>query len=195
MTKSYKAKVGISGFYYAKLIEDSKDGASYGEPVHVPFAQSVGIETEQEIVKSYGDNTVAEMAVSTGITTLSMGFHTLPLEVRQDLLGLEIEDGLTIQKSNVTPPQVAIILQQDKANGDAELVGLTKGMFTLPSVEGATKEDSIEFQNDEIEGEFSARLYDDITQVLAEIKAGDSEGIRDKFMAKVFQADTTGLGE
>lgn len=189
MTKSYRANVGISGFYYAKLIEDTESNAEYGEKVYVPFPQSVGIETEQEIVKSYGGNTVAEMAVSTGITTLTMGFHHLPLEVRQDLLGLEVEDGLTIQKSSVTPPYVAIILQQDKANGDAELVGLTKGMFQLPSVEGTTKEDSIEFQNAEIEGEFSARLFDDVTQVLAEVKADDAEGTREKFEAKVFQTE------
>lgn len=187
MSKSYKSNVGISGFYYAKLIEDTKDGATYGDPVHVPFAQSVGIETEQEIIKAYGDNTVAEMAVSTGTTTLSMGFHALPLEVRQDLLGLEVEDGLTIQRSNVTPPTVAIVLQQDKANGDAELVGLTKGLFTLPSVEGQTKEDSIEFASDEIEGEFSARLFDDVTQVFAEVDKEDTEDVRAKFMAKVFQ--------
>lgn len=188
---NYKSKVGIKDFVYALLVSDGKDGAVYGEPKSVPFAQSIGIETEQEIVKAYGDNTVAEMATSTGVTTLTMGFHALPLSVKQELLGLEEEDGLTIQKSSVTAPYVAIALRQTKADGSSEMVGLTKGMFKLPSTEGATKEDSIEFSADEIEGEFSARQFDDVTQILAEIPKGDAEGVEDKFMAKLFQTAVT----
>lgn|SRR5699024_2528769 len=187
MAKNYSAVVNISGFYYAILKEDSKEGVTYGEKVHVPFSQSVSIETEQSIEKSYGDGVVAELAVSTGTTALSMGWHTIPLEVRQELLGLEQdEDGLTIQKGQVTPPDVGIILTQEKNDGSKELVGLTKGKFMLPSVEGATKEDSVEFQNHEIEGEFSSRHYDNITQVLAHIDADDDAGKEDKFMNKVF---------
>src|SRR5699024_11737699 len=83
----YSSKVGIKGFTYAILNEDSKDGATYGEPKYIEWAQSIGIETEQEIIKAYGDNTVAEMVTSTGITTLTMGFHALPLSVKQELLG------------------------------------------------------------------------------------------------------------
>ena len=192
MTEKYSAKVGITGFFYAKLITDSKGGTTYSEPVHVPGAQSIGIETEQEIHKAYGDNTVMEMATSTGSTTLTMGFHALPLSVKQDLLGLEDEDGLTIQRSQVVAPYVAIALEQTKANGDSEMVGLTKGMFKLPGTEGATKEDSIEFGNDEIEGEFSARLSDDITQILAEVEQGDAEDVKEKFMTKLFKT-TVGL--
>lgn len=186
-TKKYSGKVGIKGFYYAILEEDTKDGALYGEPVHVPHAQSIGIETEQEIVKAFGDNTVAEMVTSTGVTTLTMGFHALPLSVKQDLLGLEEEDGLTVQKSNVSAPYVAIALEQTKADGSSEMVGLTKGMFMLPSQEGATKEDTTEFQSQEIEGEFSARTFDDVTQIFAEVPKDDAEGIKDKFNNKLFQ--------
>lgn len=186
MAKNYSATVNISGFTYAILNKDSKEGVSYGEPVHVPFSQSVSIETEQSIEKSYGDGVIAEMAVSTGVTSVSMGWHNVPLEVRQELLGLEAEDDLTIQKGQVTPPDVAITLIQEKNDGSKEMVGLTKGKFMLPSVEGATKEDSVEFQNHEIEGEFSSRHYDNITQVLAHIEAEDDSNKEDKFFNKVF---------
>src|SRR5699024_1702843 len=186
MAKNYSATVNISGFYYAKMKQDSKEGVSYDEPVHVPFAQSVSIETEQSIEKSYGDGVVAEMVVSTGVTTVSMGWHNIPLEVRQDLLGLETEDGLTIQKGQVTPPDVAITLIQEKNDGSKEMVGLTKGKFMLPSVEGASKEESVEFQNHEIEGEFSSRHYDDIAQILAHIEADDEKDTEKKFKDKVF---------
>jgi len=187
----YSGKVGIKGFTYAIQNSDSKDGVTYGEPKYVQYVQSIGIETEQEIVKAYGDNTVAEMVTSTGVTTLNMGFHSLPLSVKQELLGLEEEDGLTIQKSNVTAPYVAIALEQTKADGSSEFVGLTKGMFTLPGTEGATKEDTTEFQNEEIEGEFSARQFDDIAQIFADVPKDDAEDLKEKFMAKLFQTEVS----
>lgn len=185
-TKNRSAVVGIDKFYYAILKGDTEEAASYEDTVRVPYVQNVSIETEQEIAKAFGDNTVAEMAVSTGVATVEFQFHTIPLEDRVALLGLTEEDGLIIQKSQVNPPYVAVILEKTKGDGTSELVGLTKGMFTLPSTEAATKEDTLEFGNDTISGEFSARAFDDVAQVFAHIgKEDDSK--RKAFMEKVFQ--------
>src|SRR5690625_4769999 len=104
-TKNRSAVVGITGFRYAVLESDTEAGASYGEIVRVPYVQNINIETEQEIAKAYGDNTVAEMAVSTGVTTVEFQFHTIPLEDRIKLLGLEEdEDGMIVQRSQTNPP-------------------------------------------------------------------------------------------
>lgn len=184
--KNKSAIVGIDKFYYAILKKDSEDEVTYEDIVRVPYVKSVNIESEQEIAKAYGDNTVAEMAVSTGVTAVEFQFNSIPLEDRVALLGLEEDnDGLIVQKSQVQPPYVAVALEKTKADGTAELVGLTKGMFTLPSTENETKEDTLEFGSDTISGEFSARQYDDVTQVFAHID--DDEELRDSFMEKVFQ--------
>jgi len=198
MAKNYSATVNIKGFKYAIQKEDNQDGVSYEDPVSVPFAQSVDIETEQSIEKAYGDGRVAEMAVATGTTTITMGWHNIPLEVRQELLGLEEDDdGLIIQRSQVTPPDVAIILEQEKNDGSVELVGLTKGKFMLPNIEGETKEDSVEFGNHEVEGEFAERQFDDIAQVMAFIdaKEDDAEDKQEKFEDKVFLNEGDSEGE
>ena len=192
MEKNYSANVGISGFSYALLTEDTAEGATYDEVVDVPFAQEIGIETEMAIEKAYGDNKVAEMATSTGTTTLTMQFHALPLEVRQELLGLKEEDGITVQHSQVQPPKVAVSLYLDKADGSQEIVGLTKGIFTLPATEGSTKEDSIEFGSDSIEGEFMSRTFDDVTKIMAAIPADDETGIKDKFFNKLLNTAIEG---
>lgn len=184
--KNLSAVVGIDKLYYAILDEDTEAGATYQEKVRLPYVQNVSIEPEQEIAKAYGDNTVAEMAVSTGVTTVEFQFHTIPLEDRVALLGLEDEDGMIIQKSQVQPPYVAMVLEKTKADGSAELVGLTKGMFTLPPTDASTKEDTLEFGNDTISGEFSARSYDDVSQVFIHVDKDDTEK-REKFMSKVFE--------
>lgn len=186
-TKNRSAVVGIDKFYYAILSQDSETGATYGEKIRVLHAQNVAVETEQEIAKAFGDNKVAEMAVSSGVTTVELQFHTIPLEDRVALLGLEEDaDGLIIQKSQVNPPYVAIVFEKTKGDGTVELAGLTKGMFTLPSVEAQTKEDTLAFGSDTLSGEFSGRTFDDITQVLAHIGA-DDEAKRTAFMNKVFE--------
>lgn len=184
--KNRSATVGIDKFYYAVLQSDTEESVVYEKEVRLPFVQNVNIETEQEIAKAFGDNKVAEMAVSTGVSTVEFQFHALPLEDRVALLGLEDEDGLVIQRSQVNPPYVAVVLEKTKGDGSAELVGLTKGMFTLPPTEAQTKEDSLEFGSDTISGEFSGRVYDDAAQVFAHVKEGD-EAMRQKFMNKVFR--------
>lgn len=191
-TKNRSAVVGITGFRYAVLEKDTEEGVSYGDIVRVPYVQNVSIETEQEIAKAYGDNTVAEMAVSTGVTTVEFQFHTIPLEDRIKLLGLEKdEDGMIVQKSQTNPPYVALMLEKTKGDGSVELVGLTKGMFTLPTTEAQTKEDSLEFGSDTISGEFSARVFDDVAQVFMHTKRDEQEKI-DAFMNKVFMNNPEG---
>lgn len=189
--KNLSATVGIDKLYYGIMDSDSEAAAVYQPEVRLPYVQNVNIETEQEIAKAFGDNKVAEMAVSTGVTTVEFQFHSLPLEDRVALLGLESdEDGLITQKSQVNPPYVAIVLEKTKGDGSAELVGLTKGMFTLPPTEAQTKEDSLEFGNDTISGEFSGRVFDDVTAVFMHVPKGDNTK-RKTFMDKVFQRGTT----
>lgn len=184
--KNKSSVVGIDKFYYAILKEDNEEGTTYEDMVRVPYIQNVSIESEQEIAKAYGDNTVAEMAVSTGVTTVELQFNAIPLEDRVALVGLEEDDdGMVIQKSQVQPPYVAIALEKTKADGTVELVGLTKGMFTLPPTEAATKEDTLEFGNDTISGEFSARSSDDVSQVFLHVGKDEKEK-RDAFEKKVF---------
>jgi len=190
-TKNRSAVVGITGFRYAVLESDTEAGASYGEIVRVPYVQNINIETEQEIAKAYGDNTVAEMAVSTGVMTVEFQFHTIPLEDRIKLLGLEEdEDGMIVQRSQTNPPYVALMLEKTKGDGSVELVGLTMGMFTLPATEAQTKEDSLEFGSDTISGEFSARVFDDVAQVFMHVDKNDNEN-HEAFMKKVFLIEET----
>lgn len=185
--KNLSAVVGIDKLYYAILEEDSEETVTYKEKVRLPFIQNVSIETEQEIAKAYGDNKIAEMGVSTGAATVEFQFHSLPLEDRVALLGLEEdEDGLIIQRSQVNPPDVAIVLEKTKNDGTKELVGLAKGKFTLPPTEAQTKEDSLEFGNDTISGEFAGRHYDDVSQVFAHIGKED-ESKEKAFMDKIFK--------
>src|SRR5699024_11642710 len=47
-------------------------------------------------------------------------------------------------------------------DGGNEWLGFPKGKFMMPSMEGSTKQDSVEFSSDETEGEFMPREIDGI---------------------------------
>ncbi len=65
----------------------------------------------------------------------------------------------------VFPPDVAIVFK-DNHDESSEWVGLFKGKFTRSSIKGQTKQDKVEFQNDDVEGNFIDRLFDESHMLL-----------------------------
>lgn len=149
--KNYHSFTGLSEFYY------QVEGGELNEvkdPERIKYLQEISVTKDQEVEKAYGDNQVAEMAVANGTIEVEAGFHKLPLEDRVALFGLEEnEDGL-VAVGNDTPPYVAVMFAKTMEDGSREYVGLPKGMFTFPELEGNTKEDGVEFSSDSSTGEF-----------------------------------------
>ena len=149
--KNYHSFTGLSEFYY------QVEGGELNEikdPERIKYLQEISVTKDQEVEKAYGDNVVAEMAVANGTIEVEAGFHKLPLEDRVALFGLEEnEDGL-VAVGNDTPPYVAVMFAKTMEDGSREYVGLPKGMFTFPELEGNTKEDGVEFSSDSSTGEF-----------------------------------------
>ncbi|WP_394512610.1 major tail protein [Priestia aryabhattai] len=195
-TKSYKSSTGVDSFYYGILGAD--DIAVSVE--HVMFLQEIGVEMPQEITKASGDNRTAEMAVSAGDITVTGKFHKLPTEDKQKILGLEVVDGLTAMGSSDTPPYLAAVFAKTYEDGSREYVGLPKGIFTRPKIEGKSKEEGkVEFSSDEIEGQFMDRKVTGFTEEKSAIFGVDKKGEttnRDAIFMKVFgKAFPTGTAE
>src|SRR5699024_9054337 len=147
--KNYLSFTGLTDFFYGKL-----DGIKITEEraERIKFLQEISISTDQELVKAYGDNTIAEMAVDTDSTELTTQFHTLPIEDRAVIYGLIKDDGMYALPASPNPPYVACMFSRTKEDGSREHIGFTKGKFTMADVEGETKGDSVEFGNDPTQG-------------------------------------------
>ncbi|MDC7770336.1 phage tail protein [Priestia megaterium] len=183
--KSYKSSTGVDEFWYGE-VGDGKL-ASYIE--HVKYLQTINVEMPQDITRAYGDNKTAEMAVSSGDITVTSGFHRIPVEDKQRILGLEVVDGITGMGSTDNPPYLGVIFAKTFENGMREYVGLPKGLFTRPKIEGKTKEDGTEFSSEEIEGQFMDREVDGFTEEKSVLFAVDKKGSttnRDKLFMLVF---------
>lgn len=187
--KNYRASTGVDEFYYNELDEDT-NLAQQDQPLErVRFLQTITVDMPQEIVRAYGDNTTAEMAVSSGDIEVTSGFHKIPLEDKQRLLGWEQVDGLYGTGSEDNPPYVAVIFAKTYEDGSKEYVGLLKGKFSRPTLEGSTKEDNVEFSSEEIAAQFMDREVEGFSKKKSVIFAYDPPGEttnRDALFMKVF---------
>ncbi|MBZ5203198.1 phage tail protein [Planomicrobium chinense] len=187
MPKNYRASTGVSEFYYSEL--DESDVATLA-PERIEYLQTITVESPQEPVRAYGDNKTAEIAVSSGNTTVTSAFHKLPVEDRNRLLGLETTvDGLSSYGSSDTPPYVACVFAKTHEDGSKEWVGLPKGMFLRPNIAGETKADGVTFGTDEISAEFMDRDVAGFSEEKSVIFGRDEKGstvARDALFAAVF---------
>ncbi|UOQ85693.1 major tail protein [Gracilibacillus salinarum] len=183
--KNYRSSTGVDEFHYG-IVGDELIAASIER---VKFLQNITVEMPQEIVPAYGDNTTAELAVSSGDVSVTSGFHKIPIEDKQNLLGWESVEGLTAAGSNDNPPYVACVFAKTYEDGSTEYVGLPKGIFTRPSINGNTKGGSTEFSSEEITAQFMDRQVTGFSEEKSVIFARDAKGDttnRDALFQKVF---------
>lgn len=188
MTKNYKAFTGLTDFYYGVLAGDSNK-IEETEAERIKFLQNISIATGQELVKAYGDNTIAEMAVATDSTELTTTFHKLPIEDRAIIYGMEVQTEIYGLTASPQPPYVACMFTRTAEDGGKEHIGFTKGKFTLSDLAGQTKGESVDFGSDEAQGEFMARevegFDEDVTYLITSDVAGATAN-RDALYQKIF---------
>lgn len=184
LNQPYRSSTGVEEFFYGNIGE----GTTAETLERVKFLQNINTEMAQEIVKAYGDNTTAEMAVSSGDIAVTGQFHKIPLQHKVKLLGWEeAENGLVATGSQDNPPYVGVIFAQTYEDGSREYVGLPKGIFTRPNLEKATKGESTEFSSEEISAQFQDREVDGFDKMQSVIFGYDPAGETDARDA-IFQA-------
>ncbi|SNZ14554.1 phage major tail protein, phi13 family [Terribacillus aidingensis] len=171
--KNYRASTGIDEFYYGVLDEVTNTTAAVER---VKFLQTITVEMPQEPVRAYGDNITAELAVSSGNTSVTSGFHKVPEQDKKVLFGLEENEGLIAYGSEDTPPYVAVVFAKTYEDGSKEWVGLPKGMFMRSNITGQTKGDGVEFSSEEVTAEFMDRTVKGFENEKSAIFGRDAKG-------------------
>ena len=155
------SRVGVSNFYYAKLLTDTTSGTTYDTPVRIPGLISINITPSSNTNTLYADNGPAEIAESLGEITVEVDLKDLTIAHQADLLGHTVAaDGTMISAATDVAPYVAILFEGLKANGKKKFVKLLKGKFAVPADSYETKKDSVTFQTDKISGKFVIRDFD-----------------------------------
>lgn len=155
--------VGVDNFYYAKVTKDDETGFETGAIKRVRYLNNISVEPAQETAKAFGDNQTAAIAVSNGDLEIGATFVTVPMEDRAELSGATVTDGSVQYHKDDIPPDVAMLFERTNHDGTSEWFGVYKGKFMRAAINGATKEDSYEFQNSEMSGTFVPRVADGFT--------------------------------
>src|SRR5699024_3501733 len=114
------------------------------------------------------------------------------MEDKKHFYGYEEQEGIVATGSGDNPPYVAVVFAKTHEDGSKEYVGLPKGMFMPPSIEGETKADGVEFSSEESEAQFMDRKVDgfdeDKSILMAEVKKNE-DAKKDDLFEKIFGAD------
>lgn len=177
--------IGITNFYWAPIKTDTGEKFEVGDGHRTRFLKEIEVDRPQEVEEEYGDNMVAATAVSNGKLSVKTTFVSIPPEQKAFLSGAKKGKNGFKYGANDIPPDVAVVFERTNHDGSSEWVGLFKGKFTRPSLNGQTKQDKVEFQNDEVEGSFVDRLYDESSHVTGFDKKGTNAG-RDYVFTETF---------
>ncbi|QHW36850.1 hypothetical protein GZH82_05655 [Staphylococcus ursi] len=177
--------IGVTNFYWAPIETDTDKEWEVKGGHRTRFLKEIEVDRPQETEEEYGDNIVAATAVSNGKLSVKTTFVSIPAEQKAFLAGAKKGEGGFKYGANDIPPDVAVVFERTNHDGSSEWVGLFKGKFTRPSLSGQTKQDKVEFQNDEVEGSFVDRLFDESSHVTGFDKKGEHKG-RDYVFTETF---------
>nr|MDH3083618.1 phage tail protein [Bacillus subtilis] len=150
------AKTGLSGIKYAELVDEKASAI-----VDMPGAIEAKLDVSSELSPLWADDGIFAVK-STGVseTKLELNVADLTTEMKRTLLGVKVVDGIEEYHKDMEPPYVCITWRQKHHEKGYVYYALLKGKFGIPSVEGKTKEDKVDYQTDTIEGQFLPRKSD-----------------------------------
>jgi phi13 family phage major tail protein len=149
-------KIGCDHLVYAILTADTNEELTYDAPVALPGVMSLNVNPNASMATIFYDDGPGESASTLGQIEVEINKNALSTAEKAALLGHGIDaNGSLIYGANDTPPWVAIGFRTLKANGTYRYVWLLKGKFMEVEDNNETRNDSVNFQNDVITGQFA----------------------------------------
>lgn len=169
MEKSKKAyKINITNPVYCELLADAPEGAQYGEVKEFGEAMTITVTPTVASGSLFGNGAkVDASSLLTGMT-VSFGVTKVPIEVRQDIYNLEVQDGVVIEKAGVTAKKIAFGYEVEQSDGTSELVWLLKGSPRPMATDNRQSEDNITYSTDTVEIDFTRRDFDKALRYIAD---------------------------
>ena len=173
-TKKNKVKYNLKNVHYALLNSDTNGNVTYGTPVPIPGAVSIGLDANGEPTNFYADG-YAYFTINN-----NMGYEgdleiaIVPESFRVDVLHEKLDDNnVLIEDSNVETANFALLFEFD---GDVRKIRhvLYKCAASRPSIESQTNEDEIEVKTEKLSlkatplanGYVKAKTGDDTTDAV-----------------------------
>ena len=170
--KKNKVKYNLKNVHYALLTVDASGNVTYGKPVPIPGAVSIGLDANGEPSNFYADGyayyTISNNMGYEGDLEIAM----VPESFRVDVLKEKLDDNkVLIEDANVETANFALLFEFD---GDVRKIRhvFYKCAASRPGIESQTNEDEIEVKTETLSlkatplanGYVKAKTGDDTTE-------------------------------
>ena len=148
--KKNKVRFGLKNCYYAKATFDEDGNVTYGKPVRLPGAVSIGLDPEGESENFYADDIVYVVLNNNAGYEGDLELALIPEEFLKDILHEEEDaNGVLLENADNTFERFALLFE---FTGDQKAI---RHVFyccsaSRPSAEGDTKEDEKDVQTEEL---------------------------------------------
>lgn len=196
-------RIGCDNLVWAKLKKDDGVTLEYDTPVALPGLMSIGINPNTESATAFYDDGPAEAATTLGAIDVTIQKSALGTKEAATLLGHSMdENGMVIYGASDKAPEGALGFRTMKSDGTYKYCWLLKGVFVDGEENNETKGDSINFQADELTGNFAKvnKKFDVTDTITGETKQtqpwrvmvdAGAEGVSDELVRQWFNQVVT----
>ena len=150
MADTNKIKFGIKNCYYAVATISSTGAATYDTPKPLAGAVSISMDPQGDTNNFYADNIVYFTSVANNGYEGDLELAKVPDSFLTDCLGFIADgNGVLVEDAGATPVHFALMFQFE-GDVNAKRTVLYNCVAARPTVEGSTKEESIEPQTETI---------------------------------------------
>lgn len=142
---------GIDSVYYAKVVSDTKDAITFGEPKYLAPVAELGKTTEASSEAHYYDNKALISLSSEGADELTLSLSAIPIDVLADITGKYFDESLGMMSENAgIAPDIALLYRTKGTDGEYRYVTRYKMKASIPEETVATEDDGTEANGQEL---------------------------------------------
>ena len=148
--------IGCEGLHIAKLLTDTKEGATWEKPIAVPSLIAIDIKDNSEKVELYSDDKLEQVITAMTGKEVTIELGGIEKEVLALISGNTYEEGVFIQSADAVANEVALMFKAPLSRGGFRYCALYKGVLAQEETNYKTKEGSVEGQTIKLTGVFMA---------------------------------------
>lgn len=153
-----KVKFGLSHFMYGLVTNDLVPEG----PKPIPGLTEAKMDLKNEMKTIMADDG-PYVTVSGGISEATLDVKLLDLnsDVRKEWFGIAVKKGIELYNKDLNPNDIAVMFKTKMEDGKGVYVGMLKGKFSLPGIDGKTQDGTPDPSPDESTGTFAPRGVED----------------------------------